>query len=210
MLDEKLRRLQMRYRMTFVGLAMMLVWLTSSVPASAQDHVGGFFGFGAGFGTADASCDECRGGDRENGGVVYLKGGGAVNPHVLLGGEFNVWGKRETGILGADNKIRMYNLLGTLTFYPQTEGFFVNFGAGMAFVGVDSTVSNTTISTDLGKGLGVLIGTGYDIRVGQHVAITPAVQYWYGSPGDLQFAGNPILHDWKQNVVDFTIGMTIF
>lgn len=104
----------------------------------------------------------------------------------------------------------MHSFTGTLTFYPQTEGFFVNFGAGIAFVGVDSTINNTTISTDLGKGFGVLLGTGYDIRMGEHIAIIPAVQYWYGAPGDLSFAGTPILHDWKQNVVDFPIGMTIF
>ena len=104
----------------------------------------------------------------------------------------------------------MYNLLGTLTFYPQTEGFFVNLGAGMSFVGVDTTISNTTLSTDLGKGFGFLLGTGYDIRVGDHIAVTPAVQYWYGAPGDLQFAGTTVLRDFERNVVDFTIGLTIF
>lgn len=104
----------------------------------------------------------------------------------------------------------MDNLTGTITFYPQTQGLFVNLGAGLAFVGVDSTVSNTTVSTDLGKGFGVLPGTGYDIRVADHIAVTPAVQHWYGAPGDLQFAGLTALHDWKQNVVDFTIGLTIF
>lgn len=200
----------MRYRMTLVGLAMMSVWLISSTPASAQEHDGGFFGFGGGFGTADASCDECHAGNRANSGALYLRGGGAVNPHVLLGGEFNIWKKNETGVFGGDNTIKMYNLTGTVTVYPQNQGFWVNFGAGLAFVGVDSTVANTTVSTDLGQGFGVLLGTGYDIRVGQHVAVTPALQYWYGAPGDLQFAGGTFLHDWKQNVVDFTIGMTIF
>jgi|SoiMethySBSTD1v2_1073268.scaffolds.fasta_scaffold805247_2 hypothetical protein len=201
----------MRYRTVLVGLAMVLVCMLSSVPASAQEHGGAFFGFGGGFGTADANCDECAGGgDRQNGGAIYLRGGGAVNPHVLIGGEFNFWSKNEAGVFGADNKIKMYNLAGTVTFYPQTEGFFVNLGAGLAFVGVDSTVSNTTLSTDLGRGFGLLLGTGYDIRVGDHIAVTPAVQYWYGSPGDLEFGGVGILHDWKQNVVDFTIGLTIF
>jgi hypothetical protein len=70
--------------------------------------------------------------------------------------------------------------------------------------------TETTLSTKLGKGFGFLLGTGYDIRVGQHLAVTPAIQYWYGAPGDLEFAEGTILHDWKQNVVDFTIGLTVF
>lgn len=201
----------MRYRTILVGLAMVSMWVLSSVPASAQEHGGAFFGFGGGFGTADASCDECQGNsDRQNSLALYLKGGGAVNPHVLLGGQFNLWRKDETGVFGADNSIKMYNLMGTVTVYPQTQGFFVNLGAGLAFVGVDSTVSNTTLSTNLGKGFGFLLGAGYDIRVGDHLAVTPAIQYWNGAPGDLEFAGGTILHDWKQNVVDFTIGLTVF
>jgi len=183
----------------------------SSVPAWAQEHGGVFFGGGAGLGMANADCDECRGdSDRENSGVLYLRGGVAINPHVLLGGEFNLWGKKETGVLGAENSIKMYNLTGTVTFYPQTEGFFVNFGAGLAFVGLDSTVGNANLSIDLGKGFGVLLGTGYDIRVGDHIAVTPAVQYWYGAPGDLSVGNSTFLHDWRQNVVDFTIGLTVF
>jgi outer membrane protein with beta-barrel domain len=200
----------MRYRTILIGLAAVLACVMSSVPASAQEHDGGFFGIGAGFGTADASCDGCRDGDRANSGVLYLRGGAAINPHVLIGGEFNLWGKKEDGVLSSESTIKMYNLMGTLTFYPQTQGFFVNLGAGMAFVSLNTTVSNTTISTDLGKGFGVLLGTGYDIRAGQHVAITPAVQYWYGSPGDLKFAGATFVRDWRQNVIDFTIGLTIF
>ena len=201
----------MRYRTVLVGLAMVLTSVLAAVQASAQEHDGGYFGFGGGFGTADASCDECQGNsDRQNSLALYFKGGGAVDPHVLVGGQFNLWAKDETGVFGAESRIKMYNLMGTVTFYPQTEGFFVNLGAGVSFVGVDSTVSNTTLSTDLGKGFGFLLGTGYDIRVGQHLAVTPAVQYWYGAPGDLEFAGGTFLHDWKQNVVDFTIGLTIF
>jgi outer membrane protein W len=201
----------MRYRTMLVGMAVVLAGVLSSVPASAQEHGGVFFGGGAGLGMANADCDECGGdSDRENSGVLYLRGGVALNPHVLLGGEFNLWGKKETGVLGAENSIKMYNLTGTVTFYPQTEGFFVNFGAGLAFVGLDSTVGNTNLSIDLGKGFGVLLGTGYDIRVGEHIAVTPAVQYWYGAPGDLKVGNATFLHDWRQNVVDFTIGLTIF
>ena len=201
----------MRYRTVLVGLAMVLSLCFPRCQLRRRNMTAGFS-----VSVADWHC-RCQLrrvprqlGAAENSLALYFKGGGAVNPHVLIGGQFNLWAKDETGVFGAESTIKMYNLMGTVTFYPQTEGFFVNLGAGLSFVGVDSTVSNTTLSTDLGKGFGFLLGTGYDIRVGQHLAVTPAVQDRYGAPGDPDFAGGTILHDWKQNVVDFTIGLTIF
>ena len=57
-------------------------------------------------------------------------------------------------------------------------------------------------------GLGLLAGAGYDLRVGRNISITPAVDVWYGQPGDLTFGSETLARNWKHNVVDFTVGIT--
>jgi hypothetical protein len=43
--------------------------------------------------------------------------------------------------------------------------------------------------------------------VGRNVSITPCVNFYYGHPGDLSFEGETI-GGWKQNVIDFGVGIT--
>lgn len=80
---------------------------------------------------------------------------------------------------------------------------------GAGFIDADLRVGDTRISSELGQGLGFLANAGYDIGVSRRVSITPAVNFWYGWPGDLRIQGETLARDWSQNVVDFTIGLTI-
>jgi hypothetical protein len=68
-------------------------------------------------------------------------------------------------------------------------------------------VDGSTVSANLGRGLGLVAGAGYDIPVGRRVSITPAVDFSYGRPGASSILGTP-LADFRQNVIDFTIGIT--
>lgn len=200
--------------LTIGGLA---VWLWAACPAAASAQTpppspvreGFWFGIGAGVGRADVSCDGCDDDESgsETGGSGYVKAGWTLNPHVLVGGELNVWTRHED-FGGADAWLTMYNASATVTLYPSaTAGGFVKGGVGVAYLDTDVERRDTTITIDLGSGPGFVVGVGYDIRVGR-VAITPAVNYWFGNIGDLRGRGVSVASGWKQSVVDVTIGVT--
>jgi Outer membrane protein beta-barrel domain len=193
-----------------IGAGVLAVALSLFVPmtasAQAPNREGFWFGFGAGVGSADATCDDCddEDNDRETGLAGYVKAGWTLNPRVLLGIEGSGWTKTED-----DVTLRMYNVSGTLTFYPSdTSGFFVKGGAGVAFFDTEVEDGNITTKSDLGNGLGLIGGVGYDFRLGERVMLTPALDAYYGNIGDLKVNGETFASGWKQNVVALTIGLT--
>jgi hypothetical protein len=169
-----------------------------------QARQGFWIGFGAGYGSAEASasCEDCDGGGREGSFTGFLKLGGTLNERVLLGAEMNGWIKEQD-----DVTLTLGSFTGTVTFYPKaTSGFFLKGGVGLSFV--DTEFNDGSFSATVSKtGWGVLAGIGYDLRVGRNVSITPSVNFYYGQPGDIAFEGETI-GGWKQNVVDFSIGVT--
>jgi hypothetical protein len=85
---------------------------------------------------------------------------------------------------------------------------FIKGGVGLSMVDTQFREGSATVTIDPGYGLGVIVGAGYDVRVGKNVSITPAVNFWYGKPGNVPHDGDPLFTNWKQNVVDFTVGVT--
>jgi hypothetical protein len=169
----------------------------------SQEREGFWIGLGVGYGSASVSTDEFSGGDREGSATGFLKLGGTLNPQLLVGVESNAWVKSQD-----DVTLTLGNLAGTVTYYPRPDfGFFVKGGVGLSFVstevasgGVDVTVRKT--------GWGVIAGVGYDWRVGRRISITPCFNFYTGKPGDIRLEGETILSKWKQNVVDFAVGVT--
>lgn len=162
---------------------------------------------GAGWGSADLSCDDCgSGGWRENSGVASFGGGFTVNRNVLVGAEFNLWTKSYVDPEFGSADVNFYNLLGTVTVYPSAGGFFVKGGAGLAVFDMDIKASGVSMTLDMGKGLGVLVGGGYDVPVGR-VAVSPAVSYWYGKTGDLKYGGETFASGVSHNVLAVTVSL---
>jgi hypothetical protein len=193
---------------SLVLLVLTLVCLGMPSVSAAQNRQGFWFGVGGGYGSAGIDCDGCESADREGSGVFYLKGGWTLNPRVLLGGEFNFWTKEFQVESDVNGSLNMYNFSATVTFYPQPKGgFFVKGGAGAAVTDMDLKVSGSGMTVDLGTGFGFIVGAGYDIPVGRKIAITPAINYWYGRPGDLKVMGETVLTNFRQNVFEFSIGI---
>ena len=151
-----------------LGLLLSLA-ATPALGQHAQTREG--FWFGVGMGVGSLGCSEC-GGDRTNGASGYLKLGGALNPHLLLGVETNGWYKSESGV-----SLTQGNLSGAAYWYPSlNSGFFAKAGLGYAQLRADTGFGSWTTS-----GFGVLAGLGYDFRIGGNTSITPVANWFRGS-----------------------------
>jgi hypothetical protein len=122
--------------------------------------------------------------------------------------EFDLWSQEDrSGLFAAT--LNLYNVSGTLTYYPRaSSGFFVKGGAGVSIIDIDGNLDGTTFTANLGKGLGVVAGAGYDFPVSRRLSLTAGVDYWYGRIGTITIFGEPFAQDWKQNVIAATIGIT--
>jgi hypothetical protein len=202
------KEVAMSCRTRVIASVLTAAWMSLPSTAGAQDRQGLWVGAGGGWGSANVTTDELGAFGRENGGAFSVRLGGTLNPRLLLGGEFDIWSRTVEIEEGANVTANIYNLSGTATFYPRpSSGFFVKGGAGLSFVDVTIDADGESVTFDLGKGPGFVAGAGYDIRLSRRVSLTPAVDYWYGRPGDVKALGET-LGGWKQNVVAATLGIT--
>jgi hypothetical protein len=188
------------FMLALVGLALPSI-------AAAQEKRGFWFSAAFGLGSAMVTCDGCAS-ERETGGVFAVRLGGSLSERVLVGAEVGVWAKEYAIEPGVTGTVSLGHISGTIAYYPTGSGFFVRGGAGLALAEAVVNADGTNISADIGKGFGFVTGAGYDIRVSRRWSITPGVSSWYGQLGDTAMVGAPLAKDWKQNVIDFTIGIT--
>jgi hypothetical protein len=109
-----------------------------------------------------------------------------------------------TGVgLGRDTTLA--SLLGAVYLYPApSTGYFLKAG-----VGVSSQAENSKDSTT-SHGLGLSVGTGYDIPIGRRVFLTPTVSFVRASLGDMQAAAGLVsLHGVRHSVIDLSVGVVL-
>lgn len=194
----------------------VLVVLGTAAGASAQtepiEREGFVAGGGGGVGWMDFNCDGCLAEGREVSGVADARLGYAINEQLVLGGQFAFWGKTSPeAYFAGDFKSRISDVLATATFYPMPEsGFFVRGGAGLTIVHGTIVRSANETHLDTRTGWGLTGGAGFDIPVSKHVAITPAVNMWYGHVGDLRIGTTPYATNVSHNTIDVTLGLTFF
>jgi len=146
-------------------VAFALVLPATAAAQNPQTRQGFWFNGGIGFGSA--GCDGCDG--RETAPTLTLTFGGTISPKFLLGASLDGWSKSEDGAT-----LTVGTLLARMRFYPSARGgFFLTAGLGMGTV----TAELSGLGSDSETGTGVLIGLGYDIRVGKNVSLTP---FWNG------------------------------
>ena len=182
----------MRYmsRAFAVGVALLLLDVSVASAQKAQTRKGFWIGFGFGYGSFGFSCDGCSS-NRLGSVSGYLKMGGTINPHVLLGGETNGWTKSELGasITAANASFAVY-------YYPNPSGGgFLRGGLGISNSRSDDGEGTSVSET----GTGATIGAGYDLRVGANSSITPVLNWVWGKP-HVSFS---------QNFFQLAVGVTI-
>src|SRR5262245_30937851 len=192
----------MRVRVAVSLVASFL--LLSVASARAEPYRSGFWiGFGAGYGSARVDCDGCGNSDREGSVSGYLRLGGTLNRHVLLGARVNGWTKEQSG-----TRVTLGNGSGTLTLYPGAySGFFLEVGFGVAWI--HTSVREGAFDVSVNKaGFGLTSTIGWDLRVGRNFSLTPSLSYYYGRPGDISVERVVVLPNVTQGVWEIALGFT--
>jgi hypothetical protein len=135
------------------------------VPAAGstlRPHTREGFWFSAGLGFGSLGCQDCIG--REDGLSGGLSLGTAVSDRMLVGVGTTGFAKTVEG-----ETFSVGTLDARVRFYPsRTSGFFLNGGLGLGSV---------SYAGDSEFGVGVMLGLGWDIRLGKNVSLTP---FWNG------------------------------
>ena len=175
-------------RSVFRSMAMLAALAVVGVSIASAQHPQTRKGFwiGFGFGYGSYSCTDCGSTGSVSG---YLKMGGTVSPHLLLGGETNGWTKSENGAT-----LSTGNASFAAYYYPQPAGgMFLRGGVGF------STISGSSGSvTSSQTGFGATAGLGYDLRIAPNTSITPVLNFVWGHP-DTGFS---------QSILQFALGVT--
>lgn len=146
-------------------IAMLLLLAGTSTLTAQQTRKGFWFNVGLGYGSL--GCDDCDGREGSISGGLSL--GGTLGPQWLLGVGTSGWSKEENGVT-----LQTGTLDARVRFYPSaTGGFFLTGGIGLGtiYAKVDG------LGSDRENGVGVLLGLGYDARIGKNVSLTP---FWNG------------------------------
>ncbi len=176
----------MRYITRGSAMVMALLVLGVSVASAQHPQTRKGFWIGFGFGYGSYTCTGCS---STGGASGYLKMGGTVGPHLLLGGESNGWTKSENGAT-----LTTGNASFAAYYYPQpASGVFLRGGFGFSTVSVSGGGSSASQT-----GVGATAGVGYDLRVGVNTSITPVLNYVWGHP-DTGF---------NQSIIQFALGVT--
>ncbi len=184
------------------AVAIVLASLVLAPQARAQHHVrreGFWIGFGMGYGTASASCDNCVSGPRTGGITAFVKLGGTPSRNLLIGGAVAGWAHAS----GGTNET-MTHITGSLYYYPVSwSGLFVTTGLGFA-------TYHITAGAVSGTGWGAVAGLGYDIPVSRHASLTPVANVLLGGVGSLTQPGVTGVYatGWKQTLLDVGLGIT--
>ena len=181
-------------------LILTAAFAAAAGPAAAQDRGGLFVGFGAGWGSAKISCDNCGDSEREGSITGQVRVGTTLSERLSVGAELNGWFDEEN-----DDRASLFLATAAFYFYPAERGLFVKGGVGLART--DFEVATQTLS---GMGLGVMAGAGYDFAIGTSTAITPTATVWYGKPGDLELDGIPVITGFSNNVFEVGVGITFY
>ncbi|CAN5462540.1 hypothetical protein BH24GEM3_BH24GEM3_15260 [soil metagenome] len=146
-------------------------------PADSPHREGFWIGFGLGPGNSRINCDPCDPepldrGDPWTGGnglSGYVAAGAALRPNLMIGGEVNLWARRG-GEQDRDATLALLSFIAQ--YYPLHRAGLPNLylkgglGAGLSVLGGGDAMIE-------GGGWGVQLGTGYDVRIRDRLALSP-------------------------------------
>ncbi|MGH7459497.1 MAG: hypothetical protein ACREMA_00535 [Longimicrobiales bacterium] len=173
------------------------------MPSAARAQTNGpgdvWISAGAGGGWSRVACAICRV-QRNLGPTGYLRFGANVRPGLLLGAEGNVW----TRVPGDDERewVGAFSAVGYL--YPRANGaLYVKGGLGYL------TYRSSAEDDDLTLGsVGVVLGAGYEFRVGSSLLLTNYVNLHASSFGSLKSGDTEVISDVSVTLFQLGVGLT--
>jgi hypothetical protein len=187
-----------------IALVLTLLVFSGATLSQAQEpagtarpevHRGFWIGFGLGGGTNLSDFAE----GARTGAGGYLRMGGTLSQHVLLGGEIAGWGRDLGGATFTES-----GLTATIMFYPVGRGLFLKGGAGFAGWSTSASAGGTT-TTSTAAGFAGTAGIGYDVQIGGNIFLTPNVDFLYHTLSSENTAWADIS---SGAVLLFTLGLT--
>jgi hypothetical protein len=158
------------------------------------------FWFGLGLGAGGESNDVLTGSASGYSDLFYqptisLRAGGTAGNHWRLGGEFLSWINEE-----GDAVESLSSALFVAQYYPlNSAGFYLKGGLGIGRNAVDFDYGFDVGDT----GFAGLVGAGYEIRLGRHVYLNPALDL-VGHSYDSRVGGS-----YRERLVNFGFGVLI-
>jgi hypothetical protein len=127
--------------------------------------------------------------------TVSLRAGGTVGSHWRLGGEVLSWINEE-----GDAVESLSSVLFVAQFYPiKAAGLYLKGGVGIGRNAVDFDYGFDVGDT----GLAGLIGAGYELRLGRHIYLNPAVDL-VGHTYDARAGGS-----YRERLINFGLGVLV-
>jgi hypothetical protein len=176
--------------------------LPSRLVGQTPRQISGFWaGLAAGGGSAGFECTGCR--ESRTGPVGSLSVGRTVSSRLAVAAEVSGWWDRAD----SDTEHLGYLTVNAVVFPAARSGWHVTAGVGLARGGSQlDRGEEGALDRAVATGLGLSLGTGYDLHVGREVVLTPFVSYLHGTSSELKINGFATGEDVSHRVLRLGLG----
>ncbi|MCB0833422.1 MAG: hypothetical protein KDC45_08170 [Bacteroidetes bacterium] len=184
--------------------ALIILIASLSGILNAQSTRKGFWVESAGgIGTIRVSCTDCPSVTKSDAVGGFLRVGGAISRHVLIGLESSTF---TAGQFENVNPAKNWNANVIILWFPWKSGFFMKGGTGLAksTVKLGSGADAVIVS---GTGVGLTFGAGWDVPITHHFAISGNAGTWITATGDIELPMR-VVDDPITSVYVLMIGLT--
>ena len=150
-------------------LALMLA-LPGIAPGSAEAQNGAWVSAGGGGARNRVSCENCQDITHHWGASGFVRVGGVVSEHILVGGELHFWQATVE-----DSEAYVRGIQAVVLWYPSPPGgFFGQAGLGLSRIRNSFDVGGEVVRAGE-TGLGVTAGVGWDFPLKKGLYLTPRI-----------------------------------
>ena len=192
-----------------LSVSVLAIWLVActTLPAQRPQVRKGFWAnLGFGLDNVAWQCDGCP--KRSQGSrSLVLRVGWTLNKKALLGVELNGSVIGQTPSFDSlDQQVRARVATIAASWYPSAAGgLFLKAGVGRSWWYNREQGTSTNAESAASA---ILVGAGYDLRVGRMISITPMLTLWGSLKADLKDGSTTDATNFRNTVAAFQVGAT--